>query len=77
MKYGRHIGAFILFLFTIFTASAQDEGKEDTVPYKELKKHIPAECKGLHRVKDVDDLFNYSEFLKAVKEKFGVEIPLK
>ena len=56
MKYGRHIGAFILFLFTIFTASAQDEGKEDAVPYKELKKHIPAECRGLHKVKDIDDL---------------------
>jgi len=56
MKYGRHIGAFILFLFTIITALAQDEGKEDAVPYKELKKHIPAECKGLHRVKDMDDL---------------------
>lgn len=56
MKYGRDIGVFILFLFTIFTASAQDEGKEDAVPYKELKKHIPAECRGLHRVKDVDDL---------------------
>ena len=56
MKYGRHIGAFILFLFTIFTALAQGEGKEDAVPYKELKKHIPAECRGLHKVKDIDDL---------------------
>ena len=56
MKYGRNIGVFILFLFTIFTASAQDEGKEDAVPYKELKKHIPAECRGLHKVKDIDDL---------------------
>ena len=28
-------------------------------------------------MKDVDDLFNYSEFLEAVKEKFGIEIPLK
>lgn len=34
MKYGRDIGVFILFLFTIFTASAQDKGKEDTVSYK-------------------------------------------
>ncbi|WP_298643126.1 hypothetical protein [uncultured Cardiobacterium sp.] len=56
MKYGRNIGVFILFLFTILTASAQDEGKKDAVPYKELKKHIPAECKGLHKVKDIDDL---------------------
>ena len=56
MKYGRDIGVFILFLCTIFTASAQDEGKEDAVPYKELKKHIPAECRGLHKVKDIDDL---------------------
>lgn len=56
MKYDRHISVFILFLFTIFTASAQDEGKEDAMPYKELKKHIPAECQGLHKVKDIDDL---------------------
>ena len=56
MKYSRNIGVFILFLFTIFTASAQDEGKEDAVPYKELKKHVPAECRGLHKVKDIDDL---------------------
>ena len=56
MKYGRHIGVSILLLFTIFTASAQNEGKEDAVPYKELKKHIPAECRGLHKVKDIDDL---------------------
>ena len=26
---------------------------------------------------EVDDIFNYSEFLEAVKEKFGIEIPLK
>lgn len=26
---------------------------------------------------EVDELFHYTEFLKAVKEKFGVEIPLK
>ena len=56
MKYGRDIGVFILFLFTIFSASAQDDGKEDAVPYKELKQHIPAECRGLHKVKDIDDL---------------------
>ena len=56
MKYGRHIGVSILLLFTIFTTSAQNEGKEDAVPYKELKKHIPAECRGLHKVKDIDDL---------------------
>ncbi len=41
MKYGRDIGVFIFFLFTIFTASAQDERKEDAVSYKKLKKHIP------------------------------------
>ena len=41
MKYGRDIGVFIFFLFTIFTASVQDEGKEDAVSYKKLKKHIP------------------------------------
>lgn len=50
MKYGRDIGVFIFFLFTIFTASAQDEGKEDALPYKELKKHIPAEYRVLHRI---------------------------
>ena len=41
MKYGRDIGVFIFFLFTIFTDSAQDERKEDAVSYKKLKKHIP------------------------------------
>lgn len=28
-------------------------------------------------MREVDDLFHYTEFLKTVKEKFGVEIPLK
>ena len=55
MRYGRDIGVFILFLFTIFTAAAQSEG-ENAVPYQKLKKHIPAKCKGLHKVKDIDDL---------------------
>ena len=56
IKYSRDIGVFILFLFTIFTASAQDEGKEDAMPYKELKKHISAECRRLHKVEDIDVL---------------------
>lgn len=55
MEYGRRIYVLAFLFFVIFAAAAQSE-KEEAVPYKELKKHIPAECKGLHRVKDVDDL---------------------
>ena len=56
MEYGRRICVLAFLFFVTFAATAQGDGKEGAVPYKELKKHIPAECRGLHKVGNIDDL---------------------
>lgn len=53
MEYGRRISVLAFLLFITFTTAAQSE-EDNSVPYKELKEHIPAECRGLHKMKDID-----------------------
>ncbi|MFC0035132.1 hypothetical protein [Cardiobacterium valvarum] len=49
MEYGRRIGVLAFLFFMRFAAAAQSAG-EQAMPYKKLKKHIPAKCRGLHKV---------------------------
>ena len=56
MEYGRRISVLAFLLSITFAAAAYDEWENNPIPYKDLKADIPAECRGLHKVKDIDDL---------------------